>query len=148
MLQEYYQNVFLKFKLNFYSQIFARFETREASLTVVEMICAEIIHALKSPTVNEFAQFTNITAQNATHRINSLVRKGYIIKSQSLDDKREYRLSVTDKFFRYYNISIAYVDEVVSRINDRFSPEELEIFTHVLKITDSELMPEVTKGDE
>jgi DNA-binding MarR family transcriptional regulator len=146
VLEEHFQRVYLKFKINLYSKIFARFETREASLTAVETFCAEIIHALNNPTVNEFAQFVNISAQNATHKINSLVRKGYVAKWQSPDDKREYKLAVTDKFFLYYNISTAYVHEVVSRMSARCAPEELAVFERILETIDCELMPEVVIG--
>ncbi|MDR1821732.1 MAG: MarR family transcriptional regulator [Oscillospiraceae bacterium] len=143
MLEERFKAVYLKFKLNFYKRIFAKFEVREASLTAVETFCAEIIHALNAPTVNEFAQFVNISAQNATHKINSLVRKGYVIKQQSPDDRREYRLSVTDKFFTYYNMSMSYVDEVIRRLRNRLPETDLEAFERVLTIIGGELTPEV-----
>jgi DNA-binding MarR family transcriptional regulator len=147
VLEEHFQKVYLKFKLNFYGKVFSKFETREASLTAVETFCAEIIHALHYPTVNEFAQFANISAQNATHKINSLVKKGYVVKEQSPDDKREYRLSVTDKFFRYYDLSAAYIREVVERMGGRFSAEELSAFEYMLEVIDHELTPEVRLGD-
>jgi DNA-binding MarR family transcriptional regulator len=144
MLESYFREVYLKLKLNFYKKIFSRFETREASLTAVETFCAEIIHALKSPTVNEFAHFANISAQNATHKINSLMRKGYVVKSQSIDDKREFKLSVTEKYFQYYDVSTGYVHEVVGRMRERFTEDELAVFERLLAIIDRELMFEVT----
>ena len=142
-LEERFKGVYLKFKLNFYKRIFAKFEVREASLTAVETVCAEIIHALNAPTVNEFAQFVNISAQNATHKINNLVRKGYVVKQQSPNDRREYRLFVTEDFFRYYNMSMSYVDEVVRRMRERIPTADLEAFERVLAIIESELTPEV-----
>jgi DNA-binding MarR family transcriptional regulator len=147
VLEEHFQRVYLKFKINLYSKVFAKFETREASLTTVETFCAEIIHALSNPTVNEFAQFVNISAQNATHKINSLVRKGYVAKWRSPEDKREFRLSATDKFFQYYNISTEYVHEVIRRMYNRCDPEDLIAFDRVLEIIDRELMPEVVIGN-
>jgi DNA-binding MarR family transcriptional regulator len=143
MLERYLNEIYVKFKLNFYRQIFARFEERETSLTVLETFCAEVIHALGSPTVNEFAQFSNISAQNATHKVNNLVRKGYVTKLRSPDDKREFILSVTDKFFQYYNLSASYVHEVIGRIEKRFTAGELSAFERALEILNSELMPEV-----
>ncbi|GHU43135.1 hypothetical protein FACS1894111_08220 [Clostridia bacterium] len=143
-LEEGFKEVYLKFKLHFYKKIFAKFEIREASLTAVEIFCAEVIHALNTPTVNEFAQFVNISAQNATHKINNLVRKGYVVKQQSPDDRREYRLSVTEDFFRYYNMSMSYVDEVVERMGKRIPAADLEAFQRVLTIISNELTPEVT----
>ena len=74
-------------------------------LTTVETFCVEIINALGHPTVNEFSSFVNISPPNAAYKINSLIQKGYVTKEQSPDDKREYHLSVTQKYFDYCNIS-------------------------------------------
>ena len=90
--------VYNKFKMHFYQQVFARFENREASLTTVETFCVETIHALGQPTVNEFASFVKISPPNAAYKVNSLIKKGYLEKRQSTVDKREYHLVVTPKF--------------------------------------------------
>ncbi|MDO5650341.1 MAG: MarR family winged helix-turn-helix transcriptional regulator, partial [Gallicola sp.] len=87
--------VYTKFKLNFYRNIFKNFENREASLTVIENFCAEAIYALNEPTINELAEFINISQPNAAYKVANLVRKGYIKKVQSTQDKGEYKLLVT-----------------------------------------------------
>ena len=40
MLEEAFNRVYTKFKLNLYKKIFNRFENREATLTAVETFCA------------------------------------------------------------------------------------------------------------
>ena len=120
---------------------------REATLTTVETFCMEIIYALKRPTVAEFARITNISSPNAAYKINNLVKKGYLRRVRSEKDKREYFLEVTDKYLQYYNISDQYVDLVMKRIMERFSPEEVRILEEILTVTAKELMPEV-KGLE
>lgn len=143
MIEKAFADIYTKFKMNFYKSIFSRFETREASLTAVETFCVEVIHALGNPTINEFARFVNISQPNATHKIQSLIKKGYVDKTQSTVDKREYSLSVTDKFFQYYNVSNSYVNTVTRRIEDRLDKKDLETFQRVLDIISEELMPEV-----
>lgn len=143
MLDKQFSDIYTKFKMNFYRKIFSRFETREASLTAVETFCVEVIHALGQPTINEFARYVNISQPNATHKIQSLIKKGYVEKEQSLQDRREYSLRVTDKFFQYYNVSNSYLAEVTRRIRERLTPEELEQFERVLSIINCELMPDV-----
>ena len=59
MLKDAFFNVYTKFKLHFYQEIFSRFQDREASLTTVETFCMEIINALGHPTINEFSSFVN-----------------------------------------------------------------------------------------
>ena len=88
MLKDAFFNVYTKFKLHFYQEIFSRFQDREASLTTVETFCMETIQALGTPTVNEFATFMRISPPNAAYKVNSLIKKGYIRKVQSSDDRR------------------------------------------------------------
>ena len=136
-------NVYTKFKLHFYQEIFARFQNREASLTTVETFCMETIQALGSPTVNEFATFMRISPPNAAYKVNSLIKKGYIRKTQSPDDRREYHLEVTQKYIDYYNVSIRYLTEVIDRMTKRFTKEECAKLDEMLTIISRELMPEV-----
>ena len=143
MLKHAFFNVYTKFKLHFYKEIFQRFQTREASLTTVETFCMETILALGSPTVNEFASFMCISPPNAAYKVNSLVRKGYINKVQSETDRREYHLKVTQKYINYYNISSNYMVEVMGRIAQRFSPEDCVKLAEMLEVVSQELMPEV-----
>ena len=59
MLHQAFNEVYTKFKLHFYQEIFRRFQDREASLTTVETFCMESIMALGRPTVNEAVSSTN-----------------------------------------------------------------------------------------
>ena len=143
MLDKSLSEINLKIKLNFYRNIFSRFEEREASLTAVETFCVEVIHALNEPTISQFCDFVMISQANAAYKIQSLIKKGYVKKVRSEGDKREFRLSVTDKFDRYYLISQRYLIEVSKRINQRFSKEKLEELELMLAIINDELMPEI-----
>ena len=143
MLKQAFFDVYTKFKLHFYQEIFRRFQDREASLTTVETFCMETIMALGSPTVNEFASFMSISAPNAAYKVNSLIKKGYIRKVQSEDDRREYHLKVTQKYIDYYNISSSYMVEVMDRVSRRFPPEECARLEKFLTVVSEELMPEV-----
>lgn len=48
MLKDAFFDVYNKFKLHFYQEIFQRFQNREASLTTVETFCMEAIQALEA----------------------------------------------------------------------------------------------------
>ena len=143
MLKNAFFNVYTKFKLHFYQEIFERFQNREASLTTVETFCVETIQALGRPTINEFATFMRISNPNAAYKVNSLIKKGYIRKVQSEEDRREYHLEITQKYIDYYNISTSYMIEVMDRIAKRFTPEECAKLEEMLNIVSRELMPEV-----
>lgn len=143
MLEEAFEDVYTKFKLHFYRNCCAIFQDRDASLTTVEVFCVEVIHALNNPTVNEFASYLHISSSNAAYKVSSLIQKGYIEKIRSQEDRREYHLKVTEKFFRYYNLSVSYVQTVSERIRQRFSPQDVETLTNMLEVISDELMPEV-----
>ena len=88
MLDRKFAEVYSKFKLHFYQKVFNRFQEREASLTTVETFCMEIIQALGTPTVNEFASFVQISPPNAAYKVNNLIQKGYLKKVRSETDRR------------------------------------------------------------
>ncbi len=148
MLEKAFFRVYTKFKLHFYQEIFKRFQNREASLTTVETFCMESIQALGSPTVNEFATFMCISSPNAAYKVNSLVKKGYVRKVQSEDDRREYHLEVTKKYIDYYNISSDYLKTVMARVSARFSPEDCAKLQEMLMVVGQELMPEVVLPED
>lgn len=143
MMRDAFDSVYTKFKLHFYQKVFERWEDREATLTTVETFCMEIIYAMKNPTVNEFASVANLSSPNAAYKVNSLVKKGYLRKIQSKEDKREYHLEPTEKYIDYYNISYHYMDTVMDRIQERFTVEEQEQLEKFLTIVSEELMPEI-----
>ncbi len=143
MLEQVFAEVYSKFKLHFYKQVFGRFQDREASLTTVESFCMEIIQALDSPTVNEFASFVQISPPNAAYKVNSLIQKGYLRKVRSKDDRREYHLKVTQKYIDYYNISYGYLAKVMERIKQRFAEEDVTKLEKMLVVISKELMPEI-----
>lgn len=148
MLQKSFNNVYNKFKLHFYQEIFARFQSREASLTTVETFCMESIQALGNPTINEFAVFMRISPPNAAYKVSSLIKKGYVRKVQSAHDRREYHLEPTQKYYEYYNISSAYIQKVMERVAKRLTTEECGQLERMLNIISRELMPEVRLPDE
>ena len=97
---------------------------------------------LDEPTVGQFADFLNISQSNATYKVNSLIKKGYIIKENSDIDRREYHLKLSEKYYHYSGLMKSYVDTVMDRMQQRFTPEELETFSKMLGVMSEELMPE------
>ena len=143
MLDQAFGQVYTKFKLHFYKQIFSRFEDREATLTTVESFCMEVITALGEPTITQFSHMMNLSTPNAAYKINSLVKKGYVERIRSTADKRAEHLRPPQKYLDYYNISYSYLHLVMERANKRFAPEDLARLEDMLRIVSDELMPEI-----
>ncbi len=143
MLEQTLSEVYTKFKIHFYQEMFKKLHSRETSLSTVELFCVEIIFALKNPTVQEFAKFINVSSPNAAYKVNNLIQKGYIEKVQSETDRREYHLHVTEKYYNYFNLSQKYVTTVVDRAKEYFTPEQVELLDEILHDMSKELMSDV-----
>lgn len=144
MLEELFNDVYEKFKLNFYKSIFKGFEEREASLTPTEILCVEVINALERPTIKELTEFMETSQSNMAYRVSNLMKKGYIKKIQSKEDKREHYLEPTEKFYKYYYVRTQYIDVVLDRLSQKFPKGEIDILIKILDSMSNELMPEVT----
>ena len=143
MLETNFLRVYDKFKLEFFRRLFGLVKEREGSLSAMEAFAVEIIHQLDSPTISQFADFLGISQSNATYKVNSLIKKGYIVKENSDIDRREYHLKLSEKYYNYINLMNNYQMEVIERIEKRFSPEELAKFDEILNVMADELMPEI-----
>ena len=143
MLETAFLDVYTKFNLHFYQNVFQRVATREATLTTVESFCREGIMAMGEPTIAEFSRMMQISTPNAAYKIGSLVKKGYVEKIQSTTDRREYHLRPTQKYIDYYNISYSYLSTVVGRVRERFPEEDVAKLERMLTIISDELMPEL-----
>ena len=142
MIEENFTTVFDKFKFQFFRKIFESVRERDGSLSAMEACSLEIIDLLGAHTIGEFADFLNISQSNATYKVNSLMRKGYLVRQNSETDRREYHLVLSEKYYNYMALLTSYEDKVCSRIQERFSEDELEVFDRILKTISDELMPE------
>ena len=80
MLEDHIIRISGKIHLNFYKRLFSIIKEREGSLTAMEVFAVEVIHALGSPTISEFADFLGISRPGASYKVASLIQKGYVMK--------------------------------------------------------------------
>ena len=142
MIDQSFIEVYDKFKLHFYRRIFDLVRERDGSLSAMEAFSLEIIRMLGKPTVGEFADFLSISQSNATYKVNSLMKKGYLTRENSTVDRREYYLVLTEKYHNYLSLLHSYEHTVMNRIRERFSEEDVAKFDEILTVISNELMPE------
>ena len=142
MLEKHFMEVYDKFKLQFYRRVFDLVREREGSLSAMEAFSLEVIHMLGEPTVGQFADFLNISQFNATYKVNSLIKKGYLVRQNSASDRREYHLVLSEKFHNYIDLLSSYQLTVMERIKERFPAEDVACFDRILAVMSAELMPE------
>lgn len=143
MLDKSFSNVYSKFEMQFYKMVFELVRERDGSLSAMEAFSLKVIELLDKPTVGEFADFLNISQSNATYKVNSLIKKGYIERENSTTDRREYHLVLSEKFYNYMGLLTKYQDTVMHRAQERLSPEDAAKFDEILNIISDELMPEI-----
>ena len=142
MVDKSFVEIYDKFKLKFYRSVFELVREREGSLSAMEAFSLELINMLSEPTVGQFADFLNISQSNATYKVNSLIKKGYLERQNSQTDRREYHLVLSEKYYNYASLMSSYEMQVIERIKQRFSKEDLENLDRMLQIISTELMPE------
>ena len=135
-------DLYKKFRLITYQEMFGRIREKDGSLSATEAYAVDVIYLLGNPTITQLADTLGISQPNATYKVNSLIRKGYLVRQNSQSDRREYHLILSDKYRQYMSLLTSYEDTVMARIRDRFPPEDLETFDRILRTMSDELMPE------
>ena len=142
-LEQHFNNMYDKFKLMLYDRALKeRGSNSPGDLSLQEVIYMEIIIALGSPTVAEFSRYSKLSAPNTAYRLNKLEERGYIIRIRSDLDKREFRIEPTNRYREEYGVIFDYIHLVCDRIEERFSPADVDKFREMLGIISEELMPE------
>lgn len=93
----------------------------------------EVILLMDKPNISKFAAYLNISLPNATYRVSSLTRKGYLQKLASETDRREALLRVTDKYRAFYSMNNPDIHSVIERVEAYLSQEELSQLSDMLR---------------
>lgn len=125
MIEKNFEIIYREFRLRLYKHVFDIIGEKSGSLSATEYFSAEVVYLLGSPTITEFADYLNISSPNAAYKVKSLESKGYITKEQT-DDRRTFRIRVTDKFLQYYHDTDSYGTFIMKMLSERLGPEELE----------------------
>jgi len=126
-------DLYKRFRLMTYRELFGRIRDRDGSLSATEAYAVDVIFLLGTPTISQLAETLGISQPNATYKVNNLVSKGYVTKTVSEDDKRECRLQVCDRFYKYYGNLDHFADRAAESLEKEFSPEDLQTFQRMLR---------------
>ena len=142
-LERHFNTMYDKFKLMLYDRALKeRGRSMPGDLSLQEVIYMEIIIALGAPTVAEFSRYAKLSAPNTAYRLNKLEERGYIRRKRNDLDKREFRIEATNRYREEYGVIFDYIHLVCDRIEERFSPDDVDKFRELLGIISDELMPE------
>ena len=139
MLEDHIMRITDMIHLQFYRRLFSIIKEREGSLTAMEVFAVEVIHSLGTPTVSEFADFLGISRPGASYKVASLIQKGYVVKEASEDDKREFRLRLTEKYYNYIGLYEDGVKAYVREVEGQFTEDQLRSFDGILSKVESKI---------
>lgn len=144
MIEENFEEIYKKFRIELYRHIFAVLGSREGSLSASDYFTVETVYLLGTPTISEFARTLQISQPNATYRIKSLIEKGYLEKLGT-KKKSAFRLTVTDKFRKYYHDDMGYGRFIFHLLQSKLDEDELksvdelfEKFIRTCRVQDAE----------
>ena len=137
-LKKKFEQIFIGTSMNFFHEVFDKKGKPDEALTTSEVFSMEVIYSLGRPTVNQFAKYLHLTSPNAAYKVNHLVQKGYLRKTQSQTDKRVYYLEPTEKYYSYYAINHSNVERIFDGLNEQLTDDEWKVFEKILNVISSE----------
>ena len=133
-MYEEVEALYRRFRLEHYKSLFHQIKEIDGSLSATEAFAVDVIYLLGNPTIKQFSDYLGISQPNATYKVGNLIAKGYVVKEPSQEDRREYRLSVAEKFYRYNSDRSQFIANGVKALEERFSAELLETFRAMLRV--------------
>ena len=102
-------------------------------LSITEMHTIEAIGMYKKKTSSEVAKELSITVGTLTVAINNLVKKGYVERLRSEDDRRVVKLGLTKKEKLLFRVHQHFHREMVKNILKGMEQEEEQALLRALK---------------
>ena len=116
-------------------------------ITYNSLLYLELIFTMKGEcTVSRIADLLNISRPGVTLKVNELIKQGLVTKTPDPDDRRKNYLTVNEEAVPQYKIYRYQDNEVVRRITEKYSGEEIRMFCDMLDMI-SEINFEELKGE-
>ncbi len=105
-----------------------------------------IINHKKNMTISELAERLNLSRPATTQKVNELLNKGLITKTQASHDKRVTYLSLSDDLIESSQDSRSAT--LIDAVDQHFSHEKKEVFAEILDFMSEYLMKEVSSNEK
>ena len=101
-------------------------------ISINDMHIIDAIGVQESKNMSTVAKAVSVTVGTLTTAVNNLVKKGYVSRVRSPEDKRVALLSLTEKGIAAYQKHAAFHRRMVETVMDGFEGEEMEVLTRAL----------------
>lgn len=118
----------------------------DETITYNSLLYLELIFTMGGKgTASQIADMLHVSKPGVTLKINELIRQGLVTKTPDPNDKRKNYLSVNEDAIPRYKVYRCQDNEVIRRITDSYTPEDIHKFCEMLNII-SEINYEEIKG--
>jgi len=107
-----------------------------SDLSIKEMHIIDNIGIDREPSMSEVAKGLGITSGTLTIAIDNLIRKGYVERYRSKEDRRDVLIKLTDKGIRAYKAHEDFHRDLVSSALEALDLEEEKLLFKVLSNID------------
>ena len=105
-------------------------------LTNNDMHVIEAIGMEEPKNMTSIARELSVTVGTLTIAMNSLVKKGYVVRERGKEDRRVVYISLSEKGRNAYEHHAEFHREMIQGIREELSAEELEVLTRALSKLD------------
>lgn len=105
------------------------------TITYNSLLYLEIIYTLNGKcTASKLAEMLHISKPGVTLKINELIKQGLVTKVPDCIDKRKSYLFVNEEAIPRYKVFREQDDEIINKITNRYTKDEIEKFCEMLNI--------------
>ncbi len=102
-------------------------------ISINDMHIINAIGIQEARNMSAVAKTMSVTVGTLTTAINNLVKKGYVSRIRSAEDKRVVLLSLTEKGVAAYQKHAVFHKQMVQTVMDGFEGEEMEVLLRAFK---------------
>lgn len=102
-------------------------------ISINDMHIIDAIGVSEPKNMSTVAKAMSVTVGTLTTAINNLVKKGYVSRVRSSEDKRVVLLSLTEKGRAAYKKHAAFHRQMVKTVMNGFEGDEMEVLTRALE---------------
>lgn len=107
----------------------------DGSISYNSLMYLEIIYSMHGRcTPARLSRMLNISKPGVTAKINELERMNLIVRTPDPEDGRQVRLAINEEALPKYRIYRRQDEEAIRTITERFSKEDVEKFSEMLRI--------------
>ena len=104
-----------------------------SDLTITEMHTIHAVGDERPRTMTEISRDLNITMGTLTTGVDKLIKKGYLVRKRTEEDKRVVLVELTDKGLGAKKMHDAFHQDMITSVIDTLNPEEESVLIQALE---------------